>query len=89
MSLRSTRAMLRGSCALAMWLTVALLFPLEGLAEWTSRIVLVIFALVNMALLLLKRRPSPAPGGSFTVRIWVPFVGFLSCLALLASDLVN
>ena len=30
---------------------VELLFPLEGLAEWTSRIVLVIFALANRALL--------------------------------------
>jgi len=73
----------------AVVLTLALLFPLEGLAEWTSRIVLVIFAFVNMALLLLKRRASPAPDGSFTVKIWVPFAGALTCLALLASDLVS
>lgn len=70
-------------------LTLAVVFPLEGLAEWTSRIVLTTFALVNMALLLLKRRASTAPDGSFTVKIWVPFAGFLTCLALLASDFVN
>jgi len=72
----------------AVVLILALAFPLEGLAEWTSRIVLVIFALVNLALLLLKRRTSPA-GGSFTVGIWVPCAGFLTCLALLASDFVS
>jgi amino acid transporter len=70
-------------------LTLALTFPLEGLAEWTARIVLVIFALVNMALLLLKRRGSTAPDGSFTVKIWVPAAGFLTCLALLASEFVK
>ena len=73
----------------AVVLILALAFPLEGLAEWTSRIVLVIFALVNMALLLLKRRDGTVPDGSFTVRIWVPFAGVLTCLALLASDVVT
>ena len=70
-------------------LILALGFPLEGLAEWTSRIILVIFALVNMALLLLKRRGTPAPEGSFTVKIWVPVAGFLTCLAFLASGFVS
>ena len=73
----------------AVVLTLALVFPLEGLAEWTSRIVLVIFTLVNMALLLLKRRASTAPEGSFTVQAWVPFAGVLTCLALLAGDFVK
>jgi len=73
----------------AVVLTLALVFPLEGLAEWTSRIVLVTFALVNMALLLLKRRASTAPEGSFTVQAWVPFAGVLTCLALLAGDFVK
>ncbi len=70
-------------------LALALVFPLEGLAEWTARIVLVIIALVNLALLMLKRRTRTAPDGSFTVKIWVPLAGFLTCLALLASDFVN
>jgi amino acid transporter len=72
----------------AVVLILALAFPLEGLAEWTSRIALVIFTLVNMALLLLKRRASTAPAGGFTVKIWVPFAGVITCLALLASDFV-
>jgi APA family basic amino acid/polyamine antiporter len=73
----------------AIVLVLALGFPLEGLAEWTSRIILVIFTLVNISLLLLKRRGSLAPEGCFTVKIWVPIAGFLTCLALLASDFVN
>jgi basic amino acid/polyamine antiporter, APA family len=73
----------------AVVLVLALLFPLEGLAEWTVRIVLVNFALVNMALLLLKRRGSTAPEGGFTVNIWVPFAGVITCLALLAGDFLN
>ena len=86
--LTRTPLMATGSIT-AVVLTLALAFPLEGLAEWTSRIALVIFAMVNMALLLLKRRPTTAPEGSFSVKLWVPLAGCLTCLALLASDLVN
>ncbi len=73
----------------AIVLILALAFPLEALAEWASRIVLVIFALVNMALLLVKRRAGAVPDGGFTVRIWVPCAGALTCLAMLVGDFVN
>ncbi len=66
-------------------LLLALFFPLEHLAEMTSRVVLTIFALVNAALFLIKRRGTPAPEGSFTVSIWVPIAGFVSCLFVLAG----
>ena len=70
-------------------LTLALSFRLEGLAEMTSRIVLVVFTLVNMALILLKRRGDAPPHGGFTVARWVPIAGCLSCLAMLASGFVT
>ncbi|MDP4795922.1 MAG: amino acid permease [Rhodospirillales bacterium] len=73
----------------AVVLVLALAFPVEALAEWTSRIVLVIFTLVNMSLVLLKRRGIKAPEGQFSVPVWVPVSGFVTCLALLASDFVN
>ncbi|MEX0693535.1 MAG: amino acid permease [Rhodospirillales bacterium] len=73
----------------AVVLVLALTFPVEALAEWTSRIVLVIFTLVNVSLVLLKRHGIKAPEGRFSVGIWVPVAGFVSCLALLASDFVN
>ncbi len=68
-------------------LFLALFFPLEHLAEMTSRVVLTIFALVNVALFLIKRRGTPAPEGAFTVGIWVPIAGFVSCLFVLAGGL--
>ncbi|NNF79105.1 MAG: amino acid permease [Rhizobiales bacterium] len=66
-------------------LILALFFPLQHLAEMTSRVVLTIFALVNVALFLIKRRKSPPPEDAFTVSIWVPVLGFLSCLFVLAG----
>lgn len=71
----------------AVVLILALAFPLEGLAEWTSRIVLVIFALVNMSLFKLKQQADWEPGTQFTVGSWVALMGSLSCIALLALDL--
>jgi APA family basic amino acid/polyamine antiporter len=69
-------------------LLLALTFPLEGLAEMTSRIVLIIFALVNLALIRLKLRGNEAATGAFTVRIWIPICGAISCVALLVYDAV-
>lgn len=86
---RTRTPLIATGCVAAIVLALALLFPLEGLAEWTSRIVLVIFALANVSLLLIKLRKEPAAEGAFTVKIWVPAAGFLTCLVFLARDLVN
>jgi amino acid transporter len=67
-------------------LILALIFPLAHLAEATSRLTLVIFALVNASLLALKVRKVPSPESAFRVPIWVPAAGLVSSLALLASD---
>lgn len=69
----------------AVVLFLALLVPLENLAEWTSRIVLIVFTLVNASLILIKRQGTPPPEGAFTVRVWVPVLGVVTCLALLAA----
>ena len=69
-------------------LILALVFPLESLAAWTSRIVLVIFALVNMSLILIKRRKELPPGNAFIVKMWVPVGGVLTCIILLFVDFV-
>ncbi len=69
----------------AVILVLALFFPLQHLAEMTSRVVLTIFALVNIALILVKRRGTPAPDGAFTVHLWVPVLGFASCVFVLAG----
>ncbi|MGI9415647.1 MAG: APC family permease [Hyphomicrobiales bacterium] len=66
-------------------LALAMAFPLEGLAEMTSRITLTVFALVNIALIKIKLAGEPAPDGVFEVRLWVPVAGVVTCVAFLMS----
>jgi basic amino acid/polyamine antiporter, APA family len=57
--------------------TVAMLstlFPIEGLARVTSLLTLIIFALVAVALIQLKRKSGNASPGIFTVPFWLPVV---------------
>ncbi len=62
----------------------ALALPLAPLAELTSVLTLVVFALCNLALVLLKRRAPEAPG--MRVPGWVPIVGFLVSAGFLAFE---
>lgn len=59
----------------------ALALPVAQLAEATSTILLVVFAIVNIALIALKRRAPEAP---FHVPAIVPWTGLLTALAALA-----
>lgn len=70
----------------SMVLVLAMVFPLEGLAEMTSRLTLIIFALVNIALLNIKRSGEPAGTGVFCVPVWVPVLGCATCLMLLIGS---
>jgi amino acid transporter len=70
-------------------LLLAVVFPIEGLAEATARLSLVIFAFVNAALIKLKIDRVAAPPGAFVVPAWVPVAGLLSSLALLLSELAR
>ena len=65
----------------------ALALPIEELADWTTRVMLVIFALVNAALLVMKRRGESGRG--FTVPAWVPAAGLVSCIGLLIADILR
>lgn len=68
-------------------LILALGVPLTGLAEWTSRLTLGIFALVNLALLRIKTTELIPPAGVFFVPMWVPVAGLLTTASLLLVDL--
>ena len=57
-------------------LVFALALPLENLARLSSLVILIVFALVNLALAVLKTR-GPAPAEAITVPIWIPIVGFV------------
>jgi flagellin-like protein len=74
--------------AVAVTLTLAVLFPIVELAEWTSGITLFIFTLVCIALARIRARNTPAPAGTFRVYGWVPVVGAVACFGLLVSGLL-
>jgi basic amino acid/polyamine antiporter, APA family len=65
-------------------IALALAIPFEQLAEGTSLATLVVFALVNLALLRLRHRRIQTPGPHVRVPIWVPAVGLATCVAMIA-----
>jgi amino acid transporter len=69
-------------------LAFALAVPLAGLADLTSRLTLVIFAVINLALIRIKGRNEASPLGAFICPRWVPFAGLTSSVLLLALDLI-
>jgi APA family basic amino acid/polyamine antiporter len=64
---------------------LAVAFPVVGLAETTALLTLGIFALVNAALLRIKRLPD-APTASFHVPTWVPATAVAVCVLLAVSE---
>lgn len=60
-------------------LILALGFPLVRLAETTSQIILLVWVIVNVALILTKLRQEKAPPNTVIVPFWVPVVGALLC----------
>ncbi|MEH6358253.1 MAG: amino acid permease [Pseudomonadales bacterium] len=75
-------------------LVLAWLFPIETLAKITSSILLIVFALVNLALLVIKQRERN--GGKTDLLqphvrypVFIPVIGFMLCLALLFIPLIQ
>ncbi len=67
----------------AVIIVLAMTFSLEGLAEMTSRITLVVFALVNLALIRLKLKGEVAGEGVLVVPLIVPVAGSILCVGFL------
>ncbi|MEL6101183.1 MAG: amino acid permease [Pseudomonadota bacterium] len=68
-------------------LALSQLVPIDRLAGYTSQIVLGVFIFVNLSLIALKRRADKG-GDHFNVPTFVPVLGVLTSLALLATSLV-
>jgi amino acid transporter len=68
-------------------LILALGVPLTGLAEWTSRLTLGIFAFVNLALIRIKAMEATPTSGVFVVPMWIPVVGLATSILLILVDL--
>jgi amino acid transporter len=62
-------------------------FRIESLAEATSIVALTIFAIVNFALLRIKKTGVEVADHFFLVPRWVPFLGLLASVALVAFDI--
>ena len=72
--------------AIAVVLVIAAALALTGglqvLAQSTSLLLLGVFLLMNLSLIVVKRRASE-PKPSFMISIWIPVFGALSCLGLI------
>ena len=80
-----TRTPVRGTVLVsAVVLLLALAFPLTTLAQATSLVILLVFAVVNLALMRLKSRGEPAPEGVRTWPVAVPLLGVAFIGLLLA-----
>ena len=74
-----TRTPLRATGVMtAVVLILALWFPLVTLAQATSSIILVIFTLVNLALVVIKLRASEPPEGAPNYPLALPVIGLLT-----------
>lgn len=66
----------------------ALSLPMVMLAEMTSYLVLVVFALANFALIRIKRR-YPEPDGVMAFSPWLPRLGFVTAVVFLLIELLS
>jgi amino acid transporter len=67
-------------------LSLALTLPIEKLAEGTSLATLATFALVNLSLLWIRSRRIHSTAPHVHVPIWVPAMGVLTCVVMIASS---
>ena len=68
--------------------TLALWFPLVGLASTTSFLVLTVFGVVNLTLVALKRR-QPEAAGVMPCPLWVPVAGATVSFGLLVAQILR
>ena len=80
--------LLATAVAVGLTMLAAVALPLEAQADLTTQAMLVVFALVNVALLVMKRRGEVAEAGGLTVPMWVPAAGVASCAGLLVADVL-
>lgn len=74
--------------ATAIVLVMAVALPIGQLADLSARITLVVFGLVNVALVLVKRSDAAPPRGVFVAPAWVPVAGASSCALFIVADIV-
>ncbi|MCK4706039.1 MAG: amino acid permease [Gammaproteobacteria bacterium] len=72
----------------ALILFFAILLPIVTLAEMTSVLILIVFALVNLALIKIKQK-HPQPEGVRVFSVWVPRLGFVTAVTFLLLNVIR
>ncbi len=70
-------------------LVLALWFPIESLAKMTSTILLVVYALVNLSLFIIKLRERTRRHKGPNFPIWLPAVGFVASVSFVVFHAVS
>lgn len=83
---RTGMPLLATALGVAAILVLALAVPLSGLADLAARFTLVVYAIVNAALLRIKWQEAAPPVKAFVCPRWVPAAGLISSLGLLVLD---
>ncbi len=78
------RATLAGAALVGV---LAVSVELEWLARLTSATTMIVFATVNAALIVIKRRDGPTP--TFQVPAWAPVVGLCTALAMFVAEAIR
>ena len=70
-------------------LIFSLWLPLITLAKITSFIMLMLFSMVNLSLIVIKKKFGSADGEIITYPVIIPITGLLLCLALVGLQIIN
>lgn len=81
-SVRTQTPLFATLCVTLLVAAAALLFPIVTLARFTSLVILVVFLLVNVALVAMKRRDRVPARDGLTFPLWVPVAGAATSAAL-------
>ena len=72
----------------ALILFFAILLPIVTLAEMTSFLILIVFALINLALIKIKKQ-HPQPEGVRVFSLWIPRLGFVTAVTFLLLNVIR
>ena len=84
-----TRTPLNSTLVIAsLILFFAIILPMVTLAEMTSFLILIVFALINLALIRIKQK-KPQPEGVRVFPLWIPRLGFVTALLFLILNVIR
>ncbi len=86
--MRTRTPLLSTALVTGLVLILALWLPIVTLAKATSSIILVVFVLINLSLVRIKRH-TPHPAGIRIYPMWVPVAGFLATAGFILFQLAS